>query len=479
MKMEFSLSAVSIWELGKRKKQEDSIYPKCGEWQDSDRLFILCDGMGGHSGGDIASNTVCSAMSKYITDNYENDAYFTSEDFDKALDHAYDALDEMDNGASKKMGTTLTFLKFHRSGCTIAHIGDSRVYHIRPGITPENTKILFQTIDHSLINDLIKLGELTEEQAKVSNQRNIITRAMQPNGEKRYSADVYHTQDLCEGDYFLLCSDGILEHMEDENLKYIFSDSGGDISNKIEIIKRATADNNDNHSAILVRVNKVVKESPFVEHDDDGNVYIEESTESDFGRKIIRGCLAIIAILCLIYLLHYFYVTYRQEEKTIEPIENVQDGNQIQKNDSQLAKPTKTQAVLEKIQNQSSKPNPTRSSSNKQGLTKQQGPKKSQSEQSDVKHPESPNRIEDGEQTNSQVDKISECNQTQSETAVVYMDDSESQSGKISAQNSKESVHYDNNEVYSNDAVSDDDTEVLNSNEQNLTNRKSSRKSKH
>lgn len=75
----------------------------------------------------------------------------------------------------------MTFLKLHNDGATVAHMGDSRVYHIRPGKEGANTQILFVTEDHSLINDLIKTGELTKEEARHSKQRNVITRAMQPN----------------------------------------------------------------------------------------------------------------------------------------------------------------------------------------------------------------------------------------------------------------------------------------------------------
>lgn len=253
--MKYILKAYSIWEQGPREKQEDSIYPAHGKMGPSDRLFILCDGMGGHSAGEVASSTVCSSMSKYIlSHNPDPDGDFTDDDFRAALNAAYDALDEKDNGSAKKMGTTLTFLKFHNAGCTIAHIGDSRVYHIRPGKGADDTEILFQTEDHSLVNDLVKIGELTREEAKHSKQKNVITRAMQPCMERRPKADIYHCDDIRPGDYFMLCSDGILEQMEDENIKFIFSEKGGDISNKIDILIKATEHNHDNHSAIIVNI---------------------------------------------------------------------------------------------------------------------------------------------------------------------------------------------------------------------------------
>lgn len=260
--MKYKVKSYSIWELGQRDNQEDSLFPEHGKVTEKDRLFILCDGMGGHSSGEVASSTVCQAMSESIMSNCPDaEGRFTDDDFKTSLTDAYDALDKKDNGAFKKMGTTMTFLKLHDQGCTIAHIGDSRVYHIRPGRTAEDTEILFQTLDHSLVNDLIKIGELTPEEAKTSNQRNVITRAMQPCMERRPRADIYHTSDIRPGDYFMLCSDGILEQMEDENIKHIFSEKYSD-EQKVDMIIKVTQDNRDNHTAFLVHVLDVIGEAP-------------------------------------------------------------------------------------------------------------------------------------------------------------------------------------------------------------------------
>lgn len=257
--MKFKLQACNIWELGQRARQEDSIFPPYGKITAEDRLFVLCDGMGGHDAGDIASSTVAEAMGHAILAHVPNaEGPFTDDQFREALSEAFDALDSKDNGAAKKMGTTMTFLKFHSGGCTIAHIGDSRVYHIRSGATAAETRILFQTIDHSLVNDLVRVGELTPEEAKTSPHKNVITRAMQPNMERRPKADIYHTSDLAAGDYFLMCSDGILEQMEDENLQYIFSEKTGDLAQKADMLIRVTEQNHDNHTAVLVRIDEVI-----------------------------------------------------------------------------------------------------------------------------------------------------------------------------------------------------------------------------
>lgn len=332
--MKYKLKVYSIWEFGQRKDsrgnphQEDSLFPEFGKQSDNDRLFILCDGMGGHDAGEVASATVCEAMSKSILGNgHDREGVFTSEDFSNALDAAFDALDKKDSGAEKKMGTTMTFLKLHSKGATIAHIGDSRVYQIRSGKTGADTEIVFQTEDHSLVNDLIKIGELTKEEARFSKQKNIITRAMQPNMGHRPKADVYETADIKAGDYFYMCSDGMLEQPEMENgesLKNIFSEQGGTDENKVEILKSVTEKNRDNHTAFIVhilevedRVEKKVsaqvadnKFTAIVEEDADKNDAQTDSTEQTIPkvstnlnviRLLVTAFIVGLAVLAGIY----------------------------------------------------------------------------------------------------------------------------------------------------------------------------------
>ena len=235
-------SYLSLYELGQRSNQEDSIYPALGQKIKDNDLFILCDGMGGHDCGEVASQTVCQAMSSFILEHPDTD-------FESALDAAYDALDAKDNDAEKKMGTTLTFVKFDEGQCIVAHIGDSRVYQIRPS----EKRIVYVTRDHSLVNDLIACGELTPEEAKHSSQKNIITRAMQPHQERRTKADVAILTDIQVGDYFYMCSDGMLEISEDEDIVNVLSMDKSD-EQKINILKGVTRDIKDNHSALLIHI---------------------------------------------------------------------------------------------------------------------------------------------------------------------------------------------------------------------------------
>ena len=96
--MKFTINTpLAIHELGKRQNQEDAIYPVIGNATADDRLFLVCDGMGGHESGEVASNTVCQAMSKFINENANGDT-FSDALLKQAIDYAYNALDEANKG---------------------------------------------------------------------------------------------------------------------------------------------------------------------------------------------------------------------------------------------------------------------------------------------------------------------------------------------------------------------------------------------
>ncbi len=312
--MKYKLKAYSIWEFGKRvdasgnPHQEDWLYPEHDNLKGSDRLFILCDGMGGHDAGEVASQTVCSAMAETILNGCPDpEGTFGDELLERAIDNAYIALDAKDSGADKKMGTTMTCLKLHADGATVAHMGDSRVYHIRPGKDSDSTKILFMTEDHSLVNDLVRIGEMTHEEARHSSQKNVITRAMQPGVELRRKADIEHISDIRPGDYFYLCSDGMLEDDEMESgrvLRNIFSEAGGSDEAKVEILRRSTKLNNDNHSAILVHITDVYG-APIIEdieevHIDDNSVTQAAPRRSTTSTAKKRGGFSWFSVIGLI-----------------------------------------------------------------------------------------------------------------------------------------------------------------------------------
>ncbi len=251
---------LSIHEIGQRPNQEDSI----AQWDN--RLFVLCDGMGGHEKGEVASQTVCQSLVKWFGENIKDDS-FTDDQLHEALEYSYTELDKYDDGSPRKMGTTLTLLYIHNKGVTAAHIGDSRIYHIRPISSPKlgevrrglNAGILYQSRDHSLVFDLFQAGEISYEEMQNFAQKNVITRAMTLGLENRHRADIIHITDIQSGDYFYLCSDGMLEKMSNDELVGIFSSEDTDAEKQSVLIK-ATSDNQDNHSAWIIHIKDVIHE---------------------------------------------------------------------------------------------------------------------------------------------------------------------------------------------------------------------------
>lgn len=265
--MEYKLRVYTIWEAGKRvdeygrPHQEDCIFPVHGRAADSDRLFILCDGMGGHAAGEVASETVCDAMSRFIL-TCRGD--FDDDILREAVSEAFNALDraaDTRGPGSDNMGTTMTMLSLHRGGCTIAHVGDSRVYHVRPATDDAPARIVSVTADHSLVGELVREGRLTPAEALTHPRRNVITRAFQPHLVPRPAIDVSDTDDVRPGDYFYLCSDGMLERMDDDELLDILTSPQRTDEGKIRYLRKLTADNSDNHSAILVHILDVIPDA--------------------------------------------------------------------------------------------------------------------------------------------------------------------------------------------------------------------------
>lgn len=250
----------ALCERGKRLNQEDALYPYVGNMSQKNRCFVLCDGMGGHEHGEVASTTVCQTVGVWLDSHIDAEDYsFEPKDLDNALAYAYQALDKHDNlhaEGARKMGTTMALLLLADNGCLMAHIGDSRIYHLRP----KEGRVCFRTEDHTLVNDLVRSGELTEEAARKSPSRHLLTRAMQPHQSPRVKADWKLTTDVRPGDCIVLCSDGMLEHLTDDMLVRVMQESPND-SERIDRLKELTACNQDNHSCVLISIKEVKTES--------------------------------------------------------------------------------------------------------------------------------------------------------------------------------------------------------------------------
>lgn len=239
---------LSIHEIGQRENQEDSII----QW--NNRLFVLCDGMGGHEKGEVASQTVCQSLATWFENNIKPDKPFCDDQLREAIEFAYTELDKYADDNPRQMGTTLTLLYLGSKGITAAHMGDSRIYHIRPDVG-----VLYLSRDHSLVFDLFQAGEITYEQMATFPQKNIVTRAMTPGEDNRMRSDIIHITDIQPNDYFYMCSDGMMEKMTNNELLTIFS---ADMDDKMKVgqLKMATNQSFDNHTAWIIHIKNAIKE---------------------------------------------------------------------------------------------------------------------------------------------------------------------------------------------------------------------------
>ena len=332
-------------EIGKKDNQEDSVYPSVSHMSETDRLFVLCDGMGGHENGEVASQTVCDAFEVYMSMNPVIAETDIKTHFLSALDYAYDRLDENDSGGARKMGTTMTCVCIHPSGILVAHIGDSRIYQFRPS-SYDKAKgclgILYQSEDHSLVNDLLKIGEITPEEAETFPRRNVITRAMQPGQERRAKADVFVLDDVQTGDYIFMCSDGILEQLSNACLAEILADTELSDEEKLARIKTiCDGDTRDNNTCVLIPIGEVeaddLNDFSYAEQDmieavsDDVTEDVEQAGVTvadkpfshDSHSRIIWAVLITITLISLVY---YVTVRFRKTDKDNETVTYPKDA---------------------------------------------------------------------------------------------------------------------------------------------------------
>ena len=266
-------TSYSFCQQGHRDYQEDSRYPDTDRIPGNQRFFIVCDGVGGCDKGEVASQTVCQSIAKAMAGtDFTSD--FTNQHFHKVLDAAYNALDKMANDDNRDMGTTMTFVCFHAGGCTMAHIGDSRIYQVRPG-----EGIIYRSDDHSLVNSMVHNGMLTPDEAENHPQNNVITRYMESveADQNRCTATVMRTEDVKAGDYFLLCTDGVLYCISDDELQLLLLGDKSD-EEKMKELADICLDSEDNNTAWLISIQSV---TPAEEADSDN-----EATESEATKRL-------------------------------------------------------------------------------------------------------------------------------------------------------------------------------------------------
>jgi serine/threonine protein phosphatase PrpC len=240
-----------VSEKGGRLNNEDSIYPVPEAINTNQNLFLVCDGVGGSERGEVASSLACESFQSYF-DTF-SDGEVNAELINKTIHYTEACFDNyvVAHPEAKGMATTLTMLYIGSNGITVAHVGDSRIYQIR------GNKILFKTEDHSLVNMWVKLGKITAEEAAHHPQKNIITRAIQ-SSEHPTEADVALLSDIQAGDFFFMCTDGVLEHLTDNDLVNIFAENNSPEAIKNILLESCSGKTRDNYSFYIIPIQNVL-----------------------------------------------------------------------------------------------------------------------------------------------------------------------------------------------------------------------------
>lgn len=205
------MKTYSITDIGKkRSSNQDFVYASDQPVGNLANLLIVADGMGGHNAGDLASRYTVEAMVDYIERAEEKRPIPL---LSMAIHHANDLVIEKakSDKALEGMGTTVVAATLQNDYLYIANVGDSRLYLI-------DQEIEQITRDHSLVEEMIRTGELQRKDARSHPKRNVITRAVGVHSPVKI--DFFDVK-LEKGDKILLCSDGLTNMVEDEEILYI------------------------------------------------------------------------------------------------------------------------------------------------------------------------------------------------------------------------------------------------------------------
>ncbi len=206
-------------DVGKaRKTNQDAVNVK--EISDDFVWSVVCDGMGGTSGGDVASRTAVEEVTKYLDRNLNE-----NKNFEKIKEIMYSAVQEANEAIYEKarkddelssMGTTVVLCAIVGDMLHVMHAGDSRAYLIDKSGIKQLSK------DHSIVQEMIENGEITQKEAKNHPRRNIITRALGIEADIKLD---YTQIKLQKDDIILLCTDGLTNHLDENQIFKICSNS--------------------------------------------------------------------------------------------------------------------------------------------------------------------------------------------------------------------------------------------------------------
>lgn len=239
---------VAKTDIGKMRPNNQDSYA-AGELSNSVAWAVVCDGMGGASGGNVASSTAVKIISERITSSYKDSMSYNS--IKNMLTSAIAAanIEVFDESKADEslagMGTTVVAAILTGNSVYVAHAGDSRAYILSNGKLSQLTK------DHSFVQEMVDTGRLTPDEAKEDPRKNIITRALGVDDELRV--------DFCEefidkNDIVLICTDGLTNYLSDEDIVSLTSD--GDFENYAEkLVARANENGGGDNITVVTMSN--------------------------------------------------------------------------------------------------------------------------------------------------------------------------------------------------------------------------------
>ena len=202
------MKSYSLTDTGRvRSMNEDYVFVSERPIGKLPNLFVVADGMGGHNAGERASSYAVEVLLANIRKSKERNPVKVLR---YAMEHANDSVyqEAMTNERCRGMGTTMVAATILKDTLYITNVGDSRLYVIGNGIRQI-------THDHSLVEEMVRMGKLTEEEGRNHPDKNIITRAM--GVKEEVEADIYEYR-LKKGDMILMCTDGLSNMVEDEDM---------------------------------------------------------------------------------------------------------------------------------------------------------------------------------------------------------------------------------------------------------------------
>lgn len=227
-----------------RTINQDSIFVSTQAVGKLNNLFIVADGMGGHKAGDVASKAAIEKFVKYVCTTHMTDpANILDSGIISINKEIYDMA--MSNKDYDGMGTTFVVATLVGNHVYIANVGDSRLYLV-------NREIQQITRDHSLVEDMVRMGMIDKEEARTHYKKNVITKALGVADDKTSTPDIFEIE-IEKGDRLLLCSDGLTNMVDDYEIKKIINKTQGIEYAVRRLIEQANENGGkDNISAILI-----------------------------------------------------------------------------------------------------------------------------------------------------------------------------------------------------------------------------------